>query len=436
MCAITDDKCASGPCGNGATCTSLPNAYRCTCTPQWTGARCQDDVNECAYHQLHSCIRGREKCTNTVGSYECACRDGLTGDTCETIVHDCSSRNPCLNGGQCRTVASGYVCDCRVGYIGRDCQHHDACASNPCRQGATCVQTIAGFRCMCQDGFTGRRCDEDVNECDDADACSTTAEPLCFNSVGSFACCAIGYAGADCRDVDECSDPQSCHGRGVCTNNDGGYTCDCEDGLDPGHFCAPACPNSANGAPPVAGVTAAMPADDRATVNTAGATVRPGEGATARPSAGVATGGPNSGATGGPNTDATVSSAVDSDDVNPTAAARGSDSTGDSTFNVLDYWYYIVAALGLLLLGLVIAVQRTKKGVTIQVSGTGDDDDVDDYFDASAYGVISSNLTARSSASAYSSDLSVDSAGSNSRKPLYYTDMSKYDTESSSYNIY
>ena len=135
VCAITDDKCASGPCGNGATCTSLPNAYRCTCTPQWTGARCQDDVNECAYHQLHSCIRGREKCTNTVGSYECACRDGLTGDTCETIVHDCSSRNPCLNGGQCRTVASGYVCDCRVGYIGRDCQHHDACASNPCRQG-------------------------------------------------------------------------------------------------------------------------------------------------------------------------------------------------------------------------------------------------------------------------------------------------------------
>ena len=392
------ENCASKPCANGGRCTELSNDYTCECTPQFTGKQCTTDVDECAADVLNSCIFGRETCVNTVGSYECECVAGLLGDACDVIPQDCST-HLCLNGGRCIDVQNSYECACAFGFYGHDCQHRidNACAMNPCQNEGTCQENGDGFSCVCKTGYTGSFCDQDVNECDAADACSTTAEPLCFNSVGSFACCGIGYAGADCRDVDECSDPQSCHGRGVCTNNDGGYTCDCDVGFDPHLFCAPACPNEPTGAPPTAAPT------------TAPTTRR-----TRGPSAGPSTAGP---------------------DAAPTAEARGSASDANSGgFDILDYWYYIVSVLGVLIAVIFFVLYR-KRSATEQSDYNDETYGGDSAYNKSkgSSGGDSAYNKSKGSSASNDSAQSIDSDGSAHRKRIVYSDLSSYDTESNAY---
>lgn len=58
------DHCASQPCRNGATCTSINNSYKCKCATGFTGPTCTNDTNEC---KKHPCVHGT--CLNTFGSY-------------------------------------------------------------------------------------------------------------------------------------------------------------------------------------------------------------------------------------------------------------------------------------------------------------------------------------------------------------------------------
>lgn len=71
-------------CQNGGTCSRAGfKDYRCACTPQWEGDRCQTDVNECA-RDLDNCSPFAT-CTNLQGSFSCACNEGYFGNgvTCE-----------------------------------------------------------------------------------------------------------------------------------------------------------------------------------------------------------------------------------------------------------------------------------------------------------------------------------------------------------------
>ena len=36
---------------------------------------------------------------------------------------DSCSDNPCRNGGTCRVDGSSYICNCRSGYVGRQCEN-------------------------------------------------------------------------------------------------------------------------------------------------------------------------------------------------------------------------------------------------------------------------------------------------------------------------
>lgn len=60
-----EDHCASGPCKNGAECTSKDDSYECTCAPGFTGITCSEDIEECK--TTAPCVHGR--CVNTHGSY-------------------------------------------------------------------------------------------------------------------------------------------------------------------------------------------------------------------------------------------------------------------------------------------------------------------------------------------------------------------------------
>ena len=59
--------CASSPCRNGGTCTSLPQGnFKCSCPKGYKGATCSEDVEEC---QSNPCRHGGT-CVNTHGSYQ------------------------------------------------------------------------------------------------------------------------------------------------------------------------------------------------------------------------------------------------------------------------------------------------------------------------------------------------------------------------------
>lgn len=61
------------------------------------------DLNYCTHHRP---CRNGASCTNTgQGSYTCSCRPGFTGATCEDEVDECGP-SPCRNGGSC-TVSLG-----------------------------------------------------------------------------------------------------------------------------------------------------------------------------------------------------------------------------------------------------------------------------------------------------------------------------------------
>ncbi|XP_051895600.1 basement membrane-specific heparan sulfate proteoglycan core protein isoform X2 [Pristis pectinata] len=71
--------------------------------------------------------------------------------------------NPCKNGGQCvDSETSSYVCHCRQGFTGSNCEHSLAshCHPEACGPDATCVNrpNSLGYTCRCHLGKSGPKC--------------------------------------------------------------------------------------------------------------------------------------------------------------------------------------------------------------------------------------------------------------------------------------
>ena len=94
----------------------------------------------------------------------------------------------------------------------KTCIDIDECATsdNDCDVNATCTNNEGGYTCECQTGFIG-----DGNTC---------VPPSC--DVGFF------FDGKTCVDFDECATGlNNCHSDAICTNIEGGFTCECKPGL-------------------------------------------------------------------------------------------------------------------------------------------------------------------------------------------------------------
>ncbi|KAL7672549.1 hypothetical protein ACOME3_007433 [Neoechinorhynchus agilis] len=77
--------CSKNPCENRGTCISNKGGYQCNCKPEYTGADCNDDVNECSRNPCPKDVH----CINTFGAFRCDCPSGLAGAVCEDDVDEC-----------------------------------------------------------------------------------------------------------------------------------------------------------------------------------------------------------------------------------------------------------------------------------------------------------------------------------------------------------
>ncbi|NP_038617.4 latent-transforming growth factor beta-binding protein 2 isoform 2 precursor [Mus musculus] len=232
---------ASNICGPG-TCVSLPNGYRCVCSPGYQLHPSQDyctDIDEC--EQPGVCSGGR--CSNTEGSYHCECDRGyimVRKGHCQDI-NECRHPGTCPDG-RCVNSPGSYTClACEEGYVGQSgsCVDVNECLTPGICTHGRCINMEGSFRCSCEPGY---EVTPDKKGCRDVDECASRAScptGLCLNTEGSFTCsaCQSGYwvneDGTACEDLDECAFPGVCP-TGVCTNTVGSFSCkDCDRGYRP-----------------------------------------------------------------------------------------------------------------------------------------------------------------------------------------------------------
>jgi hypothetical protein len=171
-----------------------------------------------------------------VNVYVCECRAGYVGDNCDMDVDECAS-GPCKNGA-CVAAQGSYSCSCDAGWYGENCADDvDECVSQPCKNGGACMESSADeYRCGCVDGWDGDSCLHDVDECQSS-PCMNSAECTAVE-LGEYQCaCLTGFESGNCEiDINECSS-NPCKNGALCVDSFDscdvpydGYSCKCSNG--------------------------------------------------------------------------------------------------------------------------------------------------------------------------------------------------------------
>lgn len=107
------NECLMEPCLHGGTCENQPGSYSCHCPPGYKGQNCETGrvftQKTCLFKGfIYMCVSYR---TVIKLCFHCLCAEQ---DGCES--------DPCLNGGVCRGYRRNYLCVCKDGFFGDQCQ--------------------------------------------------------------------------------------------------------------------------------------------------------------------------------------------------------------------------------------------------------------------------------------------------------------------------
>ncbi|XP_023690979.2 growth arrest-specific protein 6 isoform X2 [Paramormyrops kingsleyae] len=161
------DQCSPSPCCERGTvrCEDKKGSFVCHCFTGWTGATCEEDINECE-NKNAGCEHG---CNNTLGSYRCFCQDGyvLVDRHMCADVDECAVTPEVCGTARCENLPGGHQCLCEEGFVyddvSKSCLDVDECESPVCS--GECVNTPGGFSCYC-DGRRGLRLAQNWSACE------------------------------------------------------------------------------------------------------------------------------------------------------------------------------------------------------------------------------------------------------------------------------
>ena len=156
-------------CSNGGVCSpASKRRFRCRCPPAWRGPRCRQPSDPCLAGGSQVCGSFTcERDPSAKAGYTCHCerQAGYKAESASKpgcIESDaCLARQPCANGGTCRTDDSkeGFKCACPPAWSGPTCSD----PADPCRNvsGVVCAR---GWRCSRDtDSAVGYNCGCDAH---------------------------------------------------------------------------------------------------------------------------------------------------------------------------------------------------------------------------------------------------------------------------------
>lgn len=194
------------PCVNGGTCMNTePDEYFCACPRGFSGKNCEIGEEASGQISAHPVTVSWQR--NLSGNVWKRWFKSVRFLFCSLwprpfsplVEHVCIS-NPCMNGGSCHEVETGYECLCAPGWEGPTCTRSktsssppprsnssdelsciglqlkrnvnirpepdsvcfptdlNECSSAPCAHGGTCVNLEGGFECVCPPQWQGKTC--------------------------------------------------------------------------------------------------------------------------------------------------------------------------------------------------------------------------------------------------------------------------------------
>ncbi|XP_022316517.2 uncharacterized protein LOC111120118 isoform X1 [Crassostrea virginica] len=227
-CSQDIDECLPNPCLHGGRCLNQIGQYQCDCSETgYNGVNCSNPETETS----------QTVCFNegiyVTASRSCSCPPGYSGAQCQNLVDECHY-NFCGDNGYCIDEIMNFTCVCKPGFTGRFCTENlNECLANPCRNGARCIPGNNNFSCVCPPGFEGKQCEINRDECSPF-PCNLTTAIDCKDGINDYTCvCREGWTGKWCE-IRNHSCPYQCQNGGTC--NGSALRCDCRAGFT-GPYC-------------------------------------------------------------------------------------------------------------------------------------------------------------------------------------------------------